>query len=420
MAYEFLVNADSFLDFLIYYIIYPGIDFITLPFIYFVLGFNNGVLDQFNLPSQPYGFLNGCFFSSIEQTIYTVLGDLFYIIGFGIGFFSSLFVKFINLLIDVVCSIAYLTINFGIGFCLQFCIPVINFCTPQFGTCASVSIQPFGFLQGLICDIVNCYCALGNCPEVNIYLVLSLGCTPSGCQQSGVVFPQCPQYNLNPVEQTGSTYSQPSVTSPSQQTSFFTTEQIFSILFSMPKAIADTLQSLVSSFSHAQTQTTTPTTYPSEVYYSETVIPTSEVYAFSELNYCQECVSDNINCDLCIDALNTLKENNEYFPCCNYPCLISKACYLCSECGSECSEQLYESMCNVCNALLLTCTANQSYQNLPCYSEFVYLVKECMVTNDSEICAEAESEYNYCKILKAYSLCPPTTTSESETYSELY
>jgi len=415
MAYEFLVNADNVLDFLIYYIIYPGIDFITLPFIYFVLGFNNGVLDQFSLPTQPYGFLNGCFFSSIEQTIYTVLGDLFYIIGFGIGFFSSLFVKFINLLLDVVCSLVYLTICFGVGFCLQFCIPVINFCTPKFGVCASTCIQPFGFLQNFICNFINCSCAIGTCPQVNLYLILKLGCSPSGCQQSGIIPPECPQYNLNPVQQTSGTYTQPQITEPSQQVSFFTTNEIFSLLFSIPKAIANVLQSLISQFNKAQQQTQTTESYPSEIYVSETVIQSSELYVFSELDYCQQCLYENTNCDLCVDALNNLKQSELYFPCCNYACLISNACYLCSEYQSE---QVYENACTVCNSLLSACTASQSYSNLPCYSEFVNLVKECITTNDSEICAYAESEYNYCKVLKAYSLCPPTITSESETYSE--
>jgi len=405
MAYEFLVNADSVLDFIIYYLIYPGIDFATLPFIYFVLGFNNGLLGQFSLPSQPYGFLNGCLVS-IEKDIYTILGDLFYIIGFANGFFSLLFIKFINLLIDVVCSLAFLTICFGVGACITFCIGSLCLPSPLQG-CVSTCIQPFFFLQPLVCSFLNCSCALGTCPEINLYLTLDLGCSPSGCQQSGIIAPQCPQYNLNPVQQSGSTYTHPSV-QPLSQVSFFTTQQIFSTLFSLPKAIAEFIQSLIPSKSPNVTSSEYPLsetiTQSKITSYSEVIPP----YLSSELEYCLECLSENSNCDLCDDVLNIIIQDNYVFPCCNYACLISKACNECYSCSSEeytSSEQYCQNACTICNTMLSRCYLAQSVSGLPCYNNYINLENLCTTTFNSEICSELDSEYNYCKVVKANLLC---------------
>jgi len=425
MTYEFLANADEFLEIIIYYILYPFIDFITLPFLYFVLGFNNGLVDNFSLPSQLYGFLNACFISQILKKVYSVLGDVFYIIGFGIGFISALFIKFFNLLIDIPCYLAYLTLCFGFGICVGIEIPVINY-TISFSNCVSACFQPFEFLQNLICTFLNCGCALGTCPTIAFNIGLPIGnCNPDQkCYQSNLT-PMCIQYNLNPIQNQGSVYTSPvispnnytkqsnsssstnnqSETEPSNETSEYYTSE------TMPYS-ETTSPNESSEYYTSETEPpneTMPSSESSEYYTSET----NPCYAINELYYCQECLSENINCDLCADVLDTIKQNNCLFPCCNYPCLISNACHLCSEC-SECSEQFYENACTICNTVLSQCYANQSYTNLPCYSELVYLVSECFTTNNSEICSEAISEYNYCKILKAESLCPPIITSENE------
>ena len=412
MAYEFLANADEFLDIIIYYIIYPFIDFVTMPFLYFVLGFNNGLVDNFSLPSQPYGFLNACFISQIPEDLYITLGDAFYIVGFAIGFISALFVKFLNLLIDIPCYLAYLTLCFGFGVCVGITIPVINY-TIDFSTCISACFQPFGFLQGLICTFLNCGCALGTCPTIAFNIGIPIGnCNPDqSCYQSNLT-PQCIQYNLNPIQNEGTVYTSPVVNSNN-----YTGQSSSSSNTNKQSGTTPPSETMPpSESSEYYTSEIIPPSENSEYYTSETTTPseTNPCYAVSELYYCQECLSENKNCDLCTDVLNIIEQNNCLFPCCNYPCLISNACYLCSEC-SECSEQYHENMCTICNTVLSQCYANQSYENLPCYSEFIYLLKECFTTNNSEICNEAISEYNYCKILKAESLCPPTITSESET-----
>ena len=393
MAYQYLINADNVYQFLIYYILYPFIDFITLPFLYFVIGFNSGVLQQFNLPSQSYGFLDACFFNNIIQEVYNILGDVFYVIGYGIGFFSSLLIKFVNLLIDTICYILFLTLCINIGFCISFTIPVINYTTPPIGTCTGTCIQPFGFLQSFVKGILNCACALGNCPTVALNLTLNLGCTPS-CQNQTDINPPCLQYTLNPVQPLNTTFIQPKITTQSD-----------------PRSSNDPQSSSDPQYTNEQTTTKSSSEQTTTQSSSEQV--NNPCYVVSELYYCQECLSENENCDLCAEVLSVINENKCSFPCCNYPCLISNACYKCSENNSECydcSEQYRDNACMICNTLVSSCYANQSYTQLPCYSEFVYLVSECFSTNNSEICSEAISEYNYCKIVKANELCPSSET----------
>ena len=410
MAYQYLINADNVYQFLIYYILYPFIDFITLPFLYFVIGFNNGVLQQFNLPSQTYGFLDACFFSNIIQEVYNILGDVFYVIGYGIGFFSSLLIKFVNLLIDTICYILFLTLCINIGFCISFTIPVINYTTPPISTCTGKCIQPFGFLQSFVKGILNCACALGNCPTVALNLTLDLGCTPS-CQNQTDINPPCLQYTLNPVQPLNTTFTQPKIPSQtrtqyseqntpqySEQSTPQYSEQ------STPQYSEQTSEQSTPQYSEQTSEQSTPQ-------YSEQV--NNPCYVVSELYYCQECLSENENCDICAEVLSVINENKCSFPCCNYPCLISNACYKCSENHSECyncSEPYRDNACMICNTLVSSCYANQNYTQLPCYSEFVYLVSECFSTNNSEVCNEAISEYNYCKIVKATELCSPSET----------
>jgi len=220
MAYQFLINADNVLDFLIYYILYPTIDFITLPFLYFVIGFNNGLVNNFNLPSQPYGFVNACFFSQIVEKLYEYLGDLFYVIGFVLGFFSSIFYKLYNLIIDVICYLAYLSFCISVGICINLPVNVnVNVGgksgsgsgTASGGNCAGICIQPFGFLQNFIKGFINCACALGECPQIGLNLQIPIGnCSASSCGGSEVS-PSCIQYNLNPVQQTNQTFTTPSL-----------------------------------------------------------------------------------------------------------------------------------------------------------------------------------------------------------------
>ena len=200
MAYTYLVNADQFYQLLIYYLIYPFIDFVTLPFLYFVLGFSNGLIDQFNLPNQLYGFVNACFVSSILEEAYKILGDVFYVIGFALGFLSAIFYKLYNLFIDLACYVAYLTITFGVGFC-------INLGVTQPSTCVKVSVQPFAFLQNLVCTFLNCDCALGSSPTIFIGIPISLGCSSPPCNGENII-PPCMLENLtNTVYQSMSNYN---------------------------------------------------------------------------------------------------------------------------------------------------------------------------------------------------------------------
>jgi hypothetical protein len=216
MAYQFLVNADNIIDFLIYYILYPAVDFITLPFLYFTIGFNNGLLNNFNLPSQPYGFVNACFFNQIIEKVYEALGDLFYIIGFVLGFFSSLFYKLYNLIIDVVCYLAFFSFCISVGICIN--LPVTIQIGRNSGTgnasgsnCKGLCIQPFGFLQYFLKGFVNCACALGDCPQIGLNLTIPIGnCSASSCGGEDV-FPPCLQYNLNPVQQSNQTFTTPNL-----------------------------------------------------------------------------------------------------------------------------------------------------------------------------------------------------------------
>jgi hypothetical protein len=428
MAYQFLVNADNVYTFLIYYILYPFVDFITLPFLYFIIGFNNGVLQQFDLPSQTYGFLDACFFSNIIKEVYNILGDVFYVIGYGIGFFSSLLIKFVNLLIDTICYILFFTLCINIGFCISFTIPVINYTTPPIGTCTGTCIQPFSFLQTFVKGILNCACALGNCPTVALNLTLDLNCSPS-CSNQTDINPPCLQYTLNPIQPLNTTFTQPkiipqsneqSIPQNSEQSTPQNSEQ------SSPQNSEQTSPQNSEQLSSENTEQNYPqNSEQSSPQNSEQSSPQNSeqtnnpCYVVNELYYCQECLSENENCDLCYEVLNTIKENGCSFPCCNYPCLISNACYECSENYSECyncSEQYHDNACMICNTLVNSCYANQNYVELPCYSEFVSELKSCFETYNSEICNEANSEYNYCKIIKAYTLCPPTISSESEYY----
>jgi len=188
MAYSFLVNADTFIERLFYYIIYPAIDLITSPFIYFVLGFNNGLHDQFNLPNKLYGFLNACIVNSILETIYRGIGDAFYSIGFAIGFIISILVRLINFVIDLNCYIAYLTIQFGLSYC-------INLGIHTFSNCVTFSVQPFSFLQQFVCRFLNCGCALGQPPTLGITIPIAINCPTPTCG-GGSVVPPCMIENL--------------------------------------------------------------------------------------------------------------------------------------------------------------------------------------------------------------------------------
>jgi len=185
LAYQFIANTENIILFFINYIINPSIDFLTAPILYFALGFNNGLNESFNLPSQLYGFLDACFFKIGNfslSSIYQAIGDASYIVGYAIGFLLSLFIKFFNLLIDLPCYIAFLQICIGVSACVGFCI--LGHCIELSG-CASACFYPFGFLQGLVCTFINCACALGNCPTVSLIIPISLGCPAPSCTGSG-------------------------------------------------------------------------------------------------------------------------------------------------------------------------------------------------------------------------------------------
>ena len=339
MAYQFLINADDFIDFFIYYLIYTGIDFITLPFIYFVLGFNSGLKGSFNLPSQLYGFLNACFVATILETVYKILGDVFYAIGFAIGFLSSVFYKLYNFIIDIVCYITYLTLSIGVAIC-------INLGITQISTCQKLSFQPFGFLQGFVCNFFNCKCALGNCPSLSLILPLELGCTVSDCGGENV-FPMCMQYNLG-------------ITFPSSET-------------------------------------------------SENGNPQSSqnnCSIVSELSYCQDCLESNQNCNKCNQVLSAIEQNSCTFKCCNYSCLMSKACYECSESGNN-------DACQICFTLTKQCYVNNVPSNLPCYSEYMTECTQCFKSFASEPCQLCGKLIDECKQETVQELCPPVSSEQT-------
>jgi hypothetical protein len=180
LAYQFLLNGNTIVDFFLYYIINPTIDILTAPFLYFALGFNNGLNDTFAFPNQLYGFLNACLVSFLS-TLYSIIGDVTYTVGFAIGFILSLIIKFFNLLIDIPCYLAFLQICIGVSICVGFTVAGV---TVGLSGCYTACFYPFGFLQGLICTFLNCACSLGSCPTISLILPISLGCNAPNCTGS--------------------------------------------------------------------------------------------------------------------------------------------------------------------------------------------------------------------------------------------
>jgi len=406
LVYQFLINTDNIINFLIYYILYPAIDVITLPFLYFVLGFNNGLINNFNLPNEPYGFLNGCFVSQILEKVYEYLGDVFYVIGFAIGYFSTIFYRLYNLLLDLACYIAYLSFCISLGICIGF--EVLGHHVGPPPTCVNRCIQPFGFLQGIICKFINCQCALGECPSVTLEIPIDLGCSPPSCGGNDV-YPTCILYNLgNPVSQTNYTFIAPNITSE-------VSENL--VTYTQPSESSETTSSEVSTSSEiTSSEITSSETTSTEITSSESseiiIPPNDPCYVVNELYYCQECLSENENCDLCVEVLNAIKEYGCSYPCCNYPCLISNACYLCSEYG-ETSEVKYENACYICSEVLSTCYPESNFSNLPCYQAINYYCNQCFDTNEQEYCDLCSSAIDTCIILNAMSECP---VSENSSY----
>jgi len=192
LAYSFLVNVDSFIKRFFYYFIYPAIDLLTSPFIYFVLGFNNGLADMFDLPNELYGFLNACFTNNVLETIYRGVGDIFYTLGFGIGFIVTLITRVFNFVIDLNCYLAYLTLDLGVSYC-------VNIGIHTFSGCNTISIQPFAFLQQFVCKFLNCGCALGQPPTIGLTIPIAINCNTPSCGGSSIV-PPCMLENLeNPL-----------------------------------------------------------------------------------------------------------------------------------------------------------------------------------------------------------------------------
>jgi len=350
MAYEFLVNADSFIDFLIYYLLYPFIDFVTAPFLYFVLGFNNGVNDNFSLPTTAYGFLNACFINQFLEKVYTAFGDFFYVIGFIIGFFTSIFYKLYNTFIDIVCTLVFWQLCIGIEACVGFTVPVINKQVAVSG-CAIQCIQPFGFLQGLVCQFLNCDCALGSCPTVSLIIPIVIGsCTPSCNVNGNNSTPNCPSQNLtnitqiqpqtfnqppiNPIPPPSPTQSESESGVPPSEVTQSESETIPSESETPPSEVTPSESEVPPPPSPSESEIPPPSPSPSE---SEVPPPppsppppiTSPCDAVNYLYYCNECVSEHVNCDLCIDVLDVLEQYGCIFSCCSEACLISNACYRC-------------------------------------------------------------------------------------------
>lgn len=344
MAYTFLANADQFYELLTFYLLYPFIDFVTAPFIYFALGFTDGFHQHFTLPNQLYGFLNACFISSILKEIYEIFGEVFYVLGYAIGFFSSFFITLYNFIIDSFCLVAYLTIELGLSYC-------INLGITQISNCYTISFQPFGFLQGLVCKFLNCQCALGQCPTLSLVLPLSINCQAPQCGSESVI-PKCMYYNL---------------------------------LGKMPENSENS----------------------SETSSEPSTSENSENNVFGQLPYCYECIGNKQNCNLCFDAIDTIKTKHITFPCCSEPCLINYACH-------ECNLNNNPDACSVCDVLTNACYITGNISNLPCYNSYVSECGLCYSTLQEDACNLCKAFITLCKEEKSSEVCQELT-SESET-----
>ena len=337
LTYYFLANANQLFDAIIYYLIYPFFDFQFLPFIYFTLGFNNGLFNQFNLPNQAYGFLNACFFSSIIKDIYIRLGDFFYIIGFAIGFIYEILVKLTNFLIDLPCYLAYFTIEVGVSYCAT-----IGFYT--FSNCYTIQFQPFSFLQGIVCKFINCQCALGSCPGISLNIYIPINCSAPPCPTYSPE-PYCMAQNLTyPVQGTGEI--SPTTSTPC---SYY-----------------------VSNLNICQECLESSENCDLCLYYLQQIQENGCFYKCSQYyclitQVCSQCSENNENaCTICSELINTcyLSGNISGLPC------YSEFNTVCNECYESFSGLTYNTqVCSECFCIANECKLLKAYQECPPSSE---------------------------------------------------
>ncbi|ALG96791.1 hypothetical protein [Acidianus bottle-shaped virus 2 strain ABV2] len=176
IAYNFLLNFDSFIQGIQYSIINPIIDFLTNPLVYLTIGLSDGENNaSFSVPSLV-GIISQACMPSIVQTIYQDLGTVFYAIGYGLGFILGLFIDLYDIILYSICSLVTLSLSFGL--CLSY--DIVDIFKGQGGI--EFTIYPFSFLAGFLQNYINCGCALGSYPSAHIIFCMTFGGScPSDC-----------------------------------------------------------------------------------------------------------------------------------------------------------------------------------------------------------------------------------------------
>lgn len=187
LAYNFLFNLDVIITDFFTYFVYPIIDFLTAPILYFSIGFSYGVDNE--LPPAPglWGYITNACITGIFASIYTIINSIFYYLGYGIGFLIGIIIDIIDILLYLLCYLAYFT--FELGFCFDLNAVIFNF---EYGIL--IKIEPFSFLQDLLCGLINCGCVLGSPPIIHLVFCFELnGQCPSECNCGfGYSPPSCP------------------------------------------------------------------------------------------------------------------------------------------------------------------------------------------------------------------------------------
>jgi len=334
LSYTFLANADQVFDYIIYNFFFPFLDFLTQPYSYFILGFIDALVNSFNSPNVLYGLLPACIENKYVKEAYRILGDVWYDLGFAIGFIYLIIVRFVNFLIDLPCYLAEFTFEFGLSYCVTIDIHT-------WSGCLSFEVQPFGFLQSIVNQFINCGCALGTQPGVSVNLYIPINCQP----------PSCPSYNPFP--------------------------------YCMEQNILYPVQ--------GNTQVSPP---PFQIPCDQLVY---------DLNDCADCLNSGNYCDECSQTLQYLQQQGCSFPCSVEYCLISQACQMCNENSNSLACQICQTVTNLCylsgNIGNLPCYQDYTSECDLCYetygqefcNECYELQIECKIEKANEKCPYSSS-----------------------------
>jgi hypothetical protein len=333
MVYTYLVNSDQFIQFLLYNIIYPFIDFLTNPFLYFVIGFNNGLnekfLSRFSFPNQLYGLISLACLSQTLQKLYKTIGSIAYLIGLGVGFITNIIVRLVNFLIDLPCLLAFFTFEFGLSYC-------VTIDVHTWSNCLTFSFQPFGFLQGVVNKFINCNCALGTSPGISFNFYLPINCNAPSCPSYNPI-PYCMIENLlYPIQNSGIVSPQPTINC---------NEQVFLLQFC--QQCLETSENCNLCLEALRQIQEGGCSYPCSQYYC--VIS----------NACTECSETNNEnaCNICYGILNTCSFSGNIG---NLPCYSEYV----AECNL-CYETYATPFCNQCQELQQECKIDKAIQECP-------------------------------------------------------